>query len=341
MKIETKLFGKTALGKTVFEYVMSEENGITVKLISYGAAVRSIILPNGKDIVLGFDSIDGYECHDKYMGAIVGRCANRIGKGRFMLNGKEYNLAVNNGPNHLHGGIIGFDKKVWRGVINDNSVEFFLNAENGEEGYPGNLNVKVIYKLNDNRLDIDYYAVSDLDTVVNITNHTYFNLNGHQNGSIENHLLNIYADEFTEIDEYGCSTGKISSVQDTCFDFRVGKAIGKDIDANCEQIRFGPGYDHNFILKKVYNDVLKKGAEVKSGDVKLTVYTDQTGVHFYSGNYLDEQVHGKGNTVYHKRSGFALETQNWPDAINHKNFPNAVLKKGEIYHRKTIFEFEY
>lgn len=341
MKAEIKPFGETSFGDLVFEYVLSEENGISVSIISYGAAVRSVILPSGKDIVLGFDSISDYESHDKYMGATVGRCANRIAKGTFRLNGKLYKLTVNNSPNHLHGGVRGFDKKVWHGEIKDNTVVFSVRSEDEEEGYPGNLEVKAVYKLDGNALEIDYYAVSDADTVVNLANHTYFNLDGHNSGSIENHLIKINTDRFTEIDENGCSNGNISSVADTCFDFRNYNKIGQNIDTNSEQIRFANGYDHNFVLKDVYSDEIKKAAEAISSDVKLTVYTDQCGVHFYSGNYLDEQVCGKGDSEYHKRSGFALETQNWPDAVNHSNFPDAVLKKGELYHRKTIYRFEF
>lgn len=338
MNIQTNPFGVTAAGETVFEFILSEKNGITVSLISYGAAIRSIILPDGRDIVLGFDCIDDYEQHDKYMGATIGRCANRIGKGCFLLNKKEYNLAVNNGPNHLHGGIVGFDKKVWHGEVQDNSVVFSLVSKDGEEGYPGKLDVSVIYKLEENRLSIDCFAVSDSDTVVNISNHTYFNLNGHQNGDIEGHFLKINADKFTEIDENGCSSGAVADVLNTVFDFRDGKEIGKDINSDCEQVRYAAGFDHNFVLKEKYSGKLKMAAEAISGGVKLTVYTDQTGVHFYSGNYLDGVVHGKGDAEYQKRSGFALETQNWPDAINHADFPSVVLKKGEKYHRKTIFE---
>jgi len=341
MQIVTKPFGETAQGQPVYEYVLSEENGITVSIISYGATVRSIILPDGKDIVLGFDKIADYERHDKYMGATIGRCANRIGNGRFILNGNEYKLAINNGPNHLHGGINGFDKKVWNGGVKNNSVELSICSKDGEEGYPGNLKVKAVYKLTESKLEIDYYAVSDSDTIVNITNHTYFNLNGHNGDNVENHVMKIFADEFNDIDGDGCSSGKISSVSNTCFDFREGKEIGKDINDDCEQIKFGAGFDHNFILKKEYSSMIKKAAMVKSNDVELTVYTDQNGIHFYSGNYLDGKVLGKEGTKYEKSSGFALETQNWPDSINHSNFPNAVLKKGDLYYRKTIFNIEY
>lgn len=341
MKIEVKPFGVTSYGVPISEYILSGENGISASLISYGAAVRSVILPNGKDVVLGFDRIEDYEAHDKYMGATIGRCANRIAKGIFRLNGKEYKLAQNSGSNHLHGGVCGFDKKAWHGEIKNNTVVFSACSEDGEEGYPGKLEVRVVYQLNGNALDIDYSAVSDADTVVNLTNHAYFNLDGHNSGRIENHLIKINADQFTEIGENGCSNGNISNVAGTCFDFRNYKRIGRDIDSNSEQIRFAGGYDHNFVLKDVYSDEMNEAAAVISGDVKLTVYTDQCGIHFYSGNYLDEKVDGKDHSKYHKRSGFVLEAQNWPDAVNHSSFPDAVLKKGEVYHRKVIYQFEF
>ncbi len=337
MKSEIKPFGKTRRGEDVFEYILENGCGTRLSLISYGAAIRGLRLPNGRDIILGYDTIEDYEAQDKYMGAIAGRCANRISSGRFKLNGREYTLAVNNGPNHLHGGIAGFDKRVWKGGISGECVKFTLFSKNMEEGYPGNLSVRVKYTLTeDNEVIIDYFALGDDDTVVNLTNHSYFNLNG--GGTIENHRLTIYADEFTEIDENGCSNGRIAPVEGTPLDFRTAKEIGRDINTDCEQLKNAGGYDHNFILKRSHSPELKQAAVAVSGGVTLEVWTDQPGMHFYSGNYLDGAVPGKGGAPYEKRYGFALETQDWPDAVNNANFPSAVLKKGEEYRRRTIFK---
>ena len=336
MNYEIKPFGVTKGGEEVQEFVLENDNGLKISAISYGAALRSIVLSAGWDIVLGFDTIEDYERHDKYMGAIVGRCANRISNGSFVLNGKDYVLAVNNGPNHLHGGIEGFDKKVWKGVLRDNHIEFSNFSPDGEEGYPGNLSARVTYTLTeDNEIVIDYFALCDEDTVVNLTNHTYFNLDG--NGNILNHVLQIPADEFTEIDENGCSNGKIAGVDGTPFDFREPKRIGSDIDADCEQIKNAQGYDHNYILKHRNDDKVNLAARLSSGDTTLEVWTDQPGVHVYTGNFLDDVVPGKNGVCYDKRSGIAIETQNWPDAVNNDGFPTSILKRGEVYRRKTVF----
>ena len=340
MKTDIRLFGISSGGEEVYEYILENDCGLKLSVISYGAAVRSIVLPDGRDIVLGFDTIEDYERHDKYMGAVVGRCANRISGGKFQLNGRTYTLAVNNGPNHLHGGIKGFDKKIWTGGFKDNCVEFTAFSADMEEGYPGRLSVRVRYSLSeDGCIEIEYFALSDEDTVVNLTNHTYFNLAGE--GSIDEHLLMIPSDSYTEIDENGCSSGKVSSVAGTPLDFRNKKKIGEDIDSDFEQMRFASGYDHNYILKTKHSDGLVKAAEAEYNGVSLEVITNQPGVHFYSGNFLDGEVRGKGGISYDKRSGFALETQEWPDAINHENFPSPVLKKGEEYRRKTVWKIRF
>ncbi|GFI62088.1 aldose 1-epimerase [Clostridiales bacterium] len=337
MKSEIKSFGKTSSGEEVFEYILENKMGARLALISYGAAIKSLCLKNGRDVVLGYDSIAGYESDDKYMGAIAGRCANRICGGRFALNGKEYKLAVNNGLNHLHGGIVGFDKKIWNGNINGNSVQFKLISPNMDEGYPGEVRVMVKYTFTENNeVEIEYSAISDQDTIINLTNHTYFNLNG--GGTIENHIMTIYAQSFTEINESGCSSGVISPVERTPLDFRKPKRIGQDIDADYVQLKYASGYDHNFVLKGSYDRRVQKAAYVESGDTTLEVWTDQTGMHFYSGNFLDGAIKGKKGADYKRRYGFALETQDWPDAINHENFPNVIIKKGEEYRRKTIFK---
>lgn len=339
MKFSIEHFGKTSEDEDVMEYTIENRNGTKLTLISYGAAIRGIQMPNGTDVVLGYDRIEDYENQDKYMGATVGRCANRIGGGRFSLNGKEYVLAKNNGPNHLHGGIVGFDKKVWKSSIEGQRVVFRLTSPDGDEGYPGNLDVEISYGLtNNNAVVIDCTAVCDKDTVVNITNHTYFNLAG--GGTIEDHYLTINSDEFTEIDETGCSSGKLSHVKGTPFDFTKRKLIGKDIDADCVQIKNASGYDHNYVFKDRHDAEILKAAEAGCGEIAMDVWTDQPGMHFYSGNFLDGEVRGKNGAVYGRRSGFALETQDWPDAVNHEDFPSVVLKKGEVYKRKTVFKFK-
>lgn len=337
MKIEIRPFGKTSAGEEVQEYVLENRNGTVLSLISYGAAIKSLCLPNGKDVVLGYDSIENYEKQDKYMGAIIGRCANRISDGKFSIDGKEYNLAVNDGPNHLHGGIKGFDKKVWNGRVEDDSVVFTIVSKDMEEGYPGNLEVEVKYTFtNNNEVVIDYKAVSDADTVVNLTNHSYFNLSGED--TIENHYMIIYADEYTQLDESGCSNGNVVSVYGTPFDFTRIKKIGEEIEADCEQIRNANGYDHNFVFKKDHSEDIIKTASAICGDVTLDVWTNQPGMHFYTGNFLDGVVPGKNGEIYGKRKGFAVETQDWPDAVNHDGFPSTILKKGEIYKRRTVFK---
>lgn len=335
--MKTERFGLTKSGEEVAEYILENKNGIKLSLISYGAAIRSVVLPDGTDIVLGFDTVEGYENHDKYMGAVIGRCANRIKGGRFRLNGSEYTLAVNNGTNHLHGGEKGFDKKVWKGFADSDSVTFTLFSPDMEEGYPGDLNVTVKYTLSeDNEIIILYSALSTEDTIVNLTNHTYFNLDGH--GSVEEHMLAIYADEFTAIDETGCSDGSILSVDKTPMDFRNKKKIGTDIEADFKQTAYAGGYDHNFILKHSFSDEIKKAASAENGKVTLEVWTDQPGVHFYSGNFLDGTDIGKNGVKYEKRGGFALETQDWPDAVNHDGFPSPILKRGNHYRSTTIFK---
>lgn len=337
MKTDVRFFGTASTGEDVYEYIMENDGGLRLSVISYGAAVRSLTLPDGRDIVLGFDTLEGYEKHDKYMGAVVGRCANRISGGRFKLNGGIYELAVNNGPNHLHGGIKGFDKKIWAGGFKKDSLEFTAFSPDMEEGYPGNLSVRVRYTLTeDGRVETEYFALCDKDTVVNLTNHTYFDLTGSK--GIEGHSMKIFADSYTEIDENGCSNGRVSRVEGTPMDFREGKLIGEDIDSDFQQMRFASGYDHNYILKTKYSPDVVKAAEAEAEGVKLEVFTDQCGVHFYSGNFLDGDVPGKGGRAYRKRSGFALETQCWPDAVNNEMFPSPVVKKGEEYRRKTVWK---
>jgi len=349
MKIEKKLFGKTPEGMPVDLYTLTNANGMQVKITNYGGIITNIFVPdkNGLlgDVVLGYDNLDDYIKNNPYFGCIVGRYANRIAKGQFTIDSKTYTLAKNNGPNHLHGGIKGFDKVVWeaREIKGEDFVGLALKylSRDGEEGYPGNLSVKVTYKLtNDNELRIDYQATTDKKTIVNLTNHSYFNLRDAGASSILDHVLMINADKFTPVDETLIPTGELRSVEGTPFDFRQPHQIGERINADDEQIKFGGGYDHNFVLNGQTGELrlAAKVFEPKTGRV-LEVFTTEPGVQFYSGNFLDGTITGKYGTVYKHRHGFCLETQHYPDSPNHPDFPSVVLNPGEKYQTSTIFKF--
>jgi aldose 1-epimerase len=343
------LFGKTADGKEVDLYTLKNKNGMEVHVLNYGATIAAIKTPDrsGKmdDIVLGFDTVDGYISDHPFFGVVVGRYGNRIAKGRFRLNGVEYKLAVNNGENHLHGGLKGFDKAFW--TVKDVSqgseprIELTYLSKDGEEGYPGNLSVSVIYSLSDaNELRLEYSATTDEDTVVNLTNHSYFNLAGAGQGDILGHELTIYADRFTPVDKGLIPTGELRSVEGTPFDFRKSTPIGARIDANDEQIKFGGGYDHNFVLRSGGGTLepAVRVVEPKSGRV-LEVLTTEPGVQFYTGNFLDGKSVGKSGRAYQRRQGFCLETQHFPDSPNKPSFPSTVLKAGGKYQTTTVFRF--
>ena len=344
-------FGKTADGTPVDLYTMTNRNGIEVGVITYGARVTKIKTPDRKgnfdDVVLGFDTLEGYLSENPYFGAVVGRYGNRIAKGRFKLDGKEYKLAVNNGPNSLHGGLKGFDKVVW--TANDVStpaapaVELTYLSKDGEEGYPGNLTVKVKYTLNDeNEVQLDYSATTDKTTVTNITNHTYFNLAGAGNGDILNHQLKLNASRFTPVDAGLIPTGELKGAFGTPFNFSVPTAIGSRIDQKeDQQLKFGLGYDHNWVLDAPKPGDLILAAEVMdaSSGRFLRLSTNQPGVQFYTGNFLDGTIKGKGGKVYGKRSALCLETQHFPDSPNHQNFPTTTLKPGDTMTSRTIWRF--
>jgi aldose 1-epimerase len=342
-------FGKTADGRDIDLYTLTNKNGVEVGIMTQGGTVVSIRVPdrNGKfgDVALGFDSLDGYLKGTSFLGVLVGRYGNRIAKGRFKLDGVEYKLAVNNGENHLHGGLKGFDKAVWnaRDVSEGPTprLELTYLSKDGEEGYPGNLAVTVVYSLSEaNELRIDYSATTDKDTVVNLTNHTYFNLAGAGEGDILGHELTLYADRFTPVDKGLIPTGELRSVEGTPFDFRKPTPIGARIDAKNEQIQFGGGYDHNFVLNSGGGSLALAARvdEPKTGRV-LEVLTTEPGVQFYTGNSLDGTAVGKGGKVYQRRSGFCLETQHFPDSPNHPKFPSTVLKPGEKYQTTTVYRF--
>ncbi|HHV98372.1 MAG TPA: galactose mutarotase [Clostridiaceae bacterium] len=350
MVISSKLFGTTHEGKEVYIYELSNSKGMTAEIINYGGIVVSLNVPdrNGKidDVVLGYDKLEDYENkNNPYFGAIIGRHANRIEDSVFEINGKEYRLNANEGENHLHGGLKGFDKVVWNAEIIKNSdgecLQLSYTSPDGEENYPGNLDTKVTYTLtNDNALRIDYYAVSDKDTVVNLTNHSYFNLSGHGKGDITEHKVMINADKFTAINEECLPTGEIREVKGTPMDFTALTAIKPGLSSGYEQIIFGKGYDHNFVLNVSGKDI-EKAAEVfdeKSGRL-MEVYTTKPGIQFYTGNFLSDDCIGKGGTRYGMRSGLCLETQYFPNAMKHKHFPSPVLRAGQEYRHTTIYKF--
>lgn len=314
---------------------------------NYGARLVSLIVPDksgtATDVVVGYDNINNYlHRPDTYFGAIVGRYGNRIAKGHFKLNGKEYTLPTNDGPNSLHGGTKGFDAGIWTGKqLSDKSVQLYYLSTDGEMGYPGNLQVKVTYTLTDsNTLRIDYEATTDKATVLNITNHSYFNLNGQGSGTINNHLLQLNADAYTPVDSTLIPTGKIEPVAGTPFDFRKPTAIGARINDNNQQLKYGKGYDHNFVLNKS-KDSLGLAAVVegdKSGIV-LTVRTDQPGVQFYGGNFMKGTNPIKFGKKDEYRSAFCLETQHYPDSPNEPSFPSTELKPGQTFRSTTTFSF--
>ena len=340
-------FGQTADGQSVDLFTLRNANGVEVRLTNYGGIVTSWLVPDRKgslgDVVLGYDTLDGYLKASPYFGCLVGRCCNRIAKGRYTLNGVTRQLAVNNGQNALHGGLKGFDKVVWqagsRMTPDGPAVQLTYLSPDGEEGFPGNLRVKADYLLtSDNGLRLDYTATTDQDTIVNLTQHSYFNLACQ--GDVLNHSIQINADQFTPVDSTQIPTGRVQSVAGTPFDFRQPSLIGARIDEPDDQLKFGGGYDHNWVARKPANrlDVVARVAEPASGRV-LEVLSTQPGVQFYSGNFLDGTITGKGGWVYQRRHGFCLETQHFPDSINHPNFPTIVLKPGQTYRHTILFRF--
>jgi Galactose mutarotase and related enzymes len=349
MGITRSFYGKTLEGKDVDIFTISNSNGMVAQISNYGGILVSLMVPdrNGKldDVVLGYDKLEGYIKGECFFGAIIGRYANRIENASFEINGVVYNVTKNEGENQLHGGLIGFDKVIWQGEIvrtrQDECLQLSYTRKDGEEGYPGNVDIKVIYTLtNDNALKIEYFAVSDKDTVVNLTNHSYFNLSGHGSGDILKHEVMINADRFTINDKDRIPTGEIRDVKGSPMDFTKLKSIESGIFSECEQIAFGHGYDHNWVLN-VSGKKPEKAAKVldsSSGRV-MEVYTTKPGVQFYTGNYVDEAEDCKDGAGYGKNSGLCLETQYFPNALKHKHFPSTILKAGEEYKHTTIYKF--
>ena len=337
-------FGVTPEGKTVS--IIALDNGtLSCKVLTYGATLHSLFVPdkngNPVDVVLGYDTLSEYMENDGYLGATVGRFANRIAGARFSLNGKEYPLAANDGLNHLHGGLIGFSHRVWTvDCCAADSVTLSLISKDGEEGYPGNLHVKVTYTLCDNALTISYHAVSDADTPCNLTNHSYFNLSGHNSGHIVNQTIQIFAQSYTSTDAESIPVGIVTPVENTPMDLRKPVRIGEHIDDDFIQLVQGHGYDHNFVVDGAAN-TLRPAAVAHSGKTGITmqVHTTQPGVQLYTANFLAEGRLGKGNCSYGPRHAFCLETQHFPDSPNQRNFPSAILERGEKYQHTAVFAF--
>lgn len=347
-QISKQSFG-TADGQNIDLYTLTNRNGMEAKIINFGGIVVSLKVPdrNGKlaDVVLGFNDLADYLKPHPSFGTAIGRFGNRIAKGRFTLNGVEYKLAINNGENHLHGGIKGFDDVVWTAreekMPAGPAVRMTYLSKDGEEGYPGNLNVTMVYTLtNNNELRIDYTATTDKDTVINLTHHSYFNLAGEGNGDILNHRLKLNANRFTPTDAGSIPTGELKSVIGTPFNFLTPHAIGERINQNDEQLKFGNGYDHNFVLNGRMGRLRQAAvvSEPTTGRV-MEVWTTEPGVQLYTGNFLDGTLTGKSGKPYQRRTGFCLETQHYPDSPNKPNFPTTTLKKGATYHSTTIYRF--
>lgn len=346
--VTMSVFGKMPDGETVNLYTLTNRSGMQVAITNYGGRIVSLTVPdrNGHmaDVVLGFDDLDQYLAPNPYFGAIVGRYANRIGGAKFTLDGKEYHLAANDGPNSLHGGLKGFDKQVWKAKEvpgQHPALELTYLSKDGEEGYPGDLSVKVVYTLmGDNALRIDYSATTDKDTVLNLTNHSYFNLAGQGNGDILKQEIMINADSFTPIDATLIPTGEIRKVEGTPLDFRKLTPIGERIDADDEQMKYGKGYDFNYVLNRTGPGLTLAARAIDPGSGRvLEVLTTQPGIQFYSGNFLDGTIHGRDGKVYGRRSAFCLETQHFPDSPNKPSFPSTELKPGQTYHEVTEFKF--
>jgi aldose 1-epimerase len=348
--IEKSDFGKTSEGTAVDLYTLTNANGMKVKIITYGGIITELWIPDrdGKfdDVVLGFDNLKGYLDGHPYFGAIVGRVGNRIAKGKFTLDGKEYTLATNNGPNHLHGGKVGFDKKIWKAEPVESktgpTVKLSCDSADGEEGYPGKLRALVFYTLTDkNEFYISYSATTDKVSPVNLTNHSYFNLAGPKTGSILDHELRLFADNYTPTDDTLIPTGEIKKVKGTPLDFTKPEKIG----ARIGDLKGDPGgYDHNFVINepdeadKKFPAPAARVYEPKTGRV-MSILTTEPGVQFYTSNFLDGSIKGKGEVAYKKHQALCLETQHYPDSVNHPKFPSTILKPGETLRSTTIYRF--
>lgn len=352
MSMIKELFGQTKEGMDVYKYTLKNSNGMEVTFLNLGAVIQKIVVPDKnqkfEDVVLGYDTVEGYEEDACGFGAFIGRHANRIGGAKFTINGKEYHIEKNNGENNLHGGSPSYNKVLYEVEYledeDSQSIEFSRLSKDLEQGFPGNLDITVTYTLtNDNELVIEYLAVSDQDTLVNFTNHSYFNLAGHTAGSIEDHKMLIEADSFTPTDDALIPTGEIRSVEGTPMDFRSMKRIGEEIDADYLPLKQGNGYDHNFILNTAKDDVVSFVAQLeedKSGRV-MKVFTNLPGLQVYTANGLSVKKHGKEGMEYGKRAGICFETQFYPNSCNIPTFPSCELKAGSEYDYVTVYKFEH
>jgi aldose 1-epimerase len=349
VNIKQDIFGKLPDGNKVYIFTLSSD-GITAKISNFGATLISLTVPdkNNKldDIVLGYKNLEGYIRGKFFFGGTIGRNANRIKNAEIEINGKKYNLTKNEGENQLHGGIKGFNKALWtpRPYLDSDGnqcIELSYLSKDGEEGYPGNLKVKVIYSIQrNNELKIDYFAVCDKDTVVNLTNHSYFNLRGHASGNILNHEVMINADKFTVNDKDSIPTGEIRDVENTPMDLRNMTKIEKNIYKKYDQLVLANGYDSNWIINKNGKNLCKAAEAFEPCSRRcMEVYTTSPGIQFYTGNYINESKNCKDNAVYNKNSGLCFETQYFPDALNHNGFPSTILRKGEKYKHTTIYRF--
>jgi len=343
MGVTVKTFGKTKDKKDIILYTIKNANGMEASVTNFGAILVSLLVPdaNGdiKDVVLGLEKGTDYYKNGSFLGATVGRNANRIGNASATIDGVEYKFPVNDGPNNLHTDFsVGMHMKLWDAVIEGNSVVFSVVSPDMEAGFPGTLNAKVTYALtDDNAISISYEAVSDKKTIINMTNHSYFNLEGHDSGNIENTVLQLNCSKYTPVVKGAIPTGELLDVEGTVFDFRTEKTIGKDIKAREKQLKLVKGYDHNFVVDG-YDGTQKLIAVAKAGTRTMEVYSDLPGVQFYAGNCIGRQK-GKGGVKYTKRSGFCLETQYYPDNANQENFKKAVFDAGEVYKTTTVYKF--
>jgi aldose 1-epimerase len=339
-------FDTTIEGKKVALYLLENSKGMKVYVTNYGARIVAVYTPdkNGvsTDIALGYKNIGEYLNDKMYSGPVVGRFANRIANAKFTLDGSEYTLSKNDGDNTLHGGFLGIDKKVWDAVQDSNSITLTYLSPDGEEGYPGNLSLKQVITLSpDNELTFGFEATTDKATVVNLTNHTYFNLKGEGDSTILDHYIQIVADEYTPVDSEWITTGEIAPVANTPFDFRTGKAVGQDIDQDNEQLKNGKGYDHNWVVKKDTAGALTLVAKVWENNTgrMIEYFSTEPGVQFYCGNFMNSTVIGKSGRAYQYRSGLLFEPQRYPDSPNHENFPSTVLRPGEKYSHTMVLKF--
>lgn len=343
--MKQRAFGKNGRGEEAILYTFENKQGMIMEVSDFGATLYALLVPdkdgNLCDVVLGYDDPKGYEGPSgTFFGATVGRNANRICKGEFSLNGNDYKLDVNNNSNNLHSGLDFYSFRIWDvKEVKENGITFTLDSPDGDQGYPGAVHIEVTYTLTDeNEVKIEYYGVPEEDTILNLTNHSYFNLDGHASGNIHHQEVWLDADAFTPTDETSIPTGEILSVENTPMDFRTKKAIGRDIEQEYEALRIGLGYDHNWVLNN--HNVFSKIAELSSdvSGITMEVYTDLPGVQIYTGNFIEHEL-GKGGVVYEKRQGICFETQYFPDAINHANFPSPICKAGDVYRTVTMYKF--